>query len=83
MEHADIVIAALGTLVVASIGDMLTGRRGYFGALLVASVGSLCGWFLSIRVFSLTTMGEWTWIGWALTGAALSLLAYYLFRNMR
>jgi uncharacterized membrane protein YeaQ/YmgE (transglycosylase-associated protein family) len=83
LEHADIVIAALGTLVVASIADMLTGRRGYFATLLVASTGSLCGWFLSIRVFSVTTMGEWTWIAWALVGSGLSLLAYNLFRNMR
>lgn len=83
MEYADIAVAVVGTAIVAWIADLLTGRRGYFGAILVAGVGALCGWFLPIRVFALTTMGGWTWVIWSLAGAALSLVAYYLFRNKR
>ena len=83
MQYADILIAVVGVLIVAGIADQLGGRRGFGGALLVASVGAACGWFLVIRVFALTTMDDWNWILWALGGAALSLLAYYLLRTKR
>lgn len=83
MEYADIAAAVVGTSIVAWIADLLTGRRGYFGAILVAGVGALCGWFLSIRVFALTTMDGWVWVAWSLAGAALSLVAFYLFRSKR
>ncbi|QTC92772.1 transglycosylase [Brevundimonas goettingensis] len=83
MQYADIVIAALGVLAVAWIADLLSGKRGYFAALLVAGVGAVCGWFLPIRVFANTTMDSWQWVIWALGGAVFSLVAYYLFRNKR
>jgi uncharacterized membrane protein YeaQ/YmgE (transglycosylase-associated protein family) len=83
LQYADIVIAALGVLAVAWIADLLSGKRGYFAALLVAGVGAACGWFLPIRVFGITTMDSWLWVVWSLSGAALSLVAYYLFRNKR
>ncbi len=83
MQYADIVIAALGVVAVAWIADLLGGKRGLGGALLVGAVGAVCGWFLPIRVFAITTMDSWLWVAWALVGAALTLLAYYLFRNKR
>lgn len=83
MEYADIVIAVAGVLAIAWIADLLRGRRGFGGAVLVAGVGAVCGWFLQIRVLAMTTMDDWTWVVWALIGAALSLVAYYLFRNKR
>jgi hypothetical protein len=83
LQYADIVIAALGVLAVAWIADLLSGKRGYFAALLVAGVGAVCGWFLPIRVFANTTMDSWQWVIWALGGAVFSLVAYYLFRNKR
>ena len=83
MQYADILIAVVGVLIVAGIADMLGGKRGFGGALLVASVGAACGWFLVIRVFALTTMDDWNWILWALGGSVLSLVAYYLLRNKR
>ena len=83
LQYADIVIASLGVLAVAWIADLLSGKRGYFAALLVAGVGAVCGWFLPILVFANTTMDSWLWVGWALGGAVLSLVAYYLFRNKR
>ncbi|CAN5211233.1 hypothetical protein BH10PSE2_BH10PSE2_26060 [soil metagenome] len=83
MQYADIAIAVVGVLLVAWIADQLGGRRGFGGASLVAGVGAVCGWFLPIRVFGSTTMDSWLWVAWAMLGAALSLLAYYLFRNKR
>ncbi|NBW07847.1 MAG: transglycosylase [Caulobacteraceae bacterium] len=83
MQYADIVVAVLGVLAVAWIADLLSGKRGYFAALLVAGVGAVCGWFLPIRVFANTTMDDWLWVACALGGAVFSLIAYYLFRNKR
>lgn len=83
MQYADIAIAIVGVLIIAGIADQLGGKRGFGGALLVASVGAACGWFLVIRVFATSTMGDWKWIAWALGGSAASLLAYYLLRNKR
>jgi hypothetical protein len=83
LQYADIAIAIVGVLIIAGITDQLGGKRGFGGALLVASVGAACGWFLVIRVFATSTMDDWIWILWALGGAALTLLAYYLFRNKR
>ena len=83
MEYADIVVAVVGVAAVAWIADMLTGRRGLFGALLVASTGAVCGWFLSIRVFGMATMDDFIWTGWAGAGAILCLVLFFLFRNTR
>ncbi len=83
MQYADIVAAVIGVLIIAGIADQLGGKRGFGGALLVATTGAVCGWFLVIRVFATSTMDDWTWVLWATGGAALSLLAYYLFRNKR
>lgn len=83
MQYADIAIALLGVLAIAWIADQLAGRRGYGGAVLVAVVGAVCGWFLVVRVFALATMDDWIWVAWALAGAALCLLAYTLFRSKR
>lgn len=83
MEHGDTTLAVLGVLILAWIGDQMTGRRGYFAASLVAGVGAVCGWFLSIRVFAHSTMDDWLWVGWALAGSVLALAAYTLFRSKR
>jgi MFS family permease len=66
LQYADIVVAVLGVLAVAWIADLLSGKRGYFAALLVAGVGAVCGWFLPIRVFAFTTMDGWLWVVWSL-----------------
>ena len=83
MEYADIAIAVLGVLAIAWIADQLAGRRGFGGAVLVAAVGAACGWFLAVRVFGVATMGDWLWVVWSLGGAALCLIAFYLFRSKR
>ena len=83
MEYADIAIAVVGVLAIAWITDQLGGRRGFGGAALVAGVGAACGWFLVIRVFAILTMDDWMWVVWSLIGAAVTLLAYYLFRTKR
>ena len=41
--YADIAIAVVGALVLAWIADLLTGRRGLGGTILVALVSSACG----------------------------------------
>lgn len=83
MEYADIAVAGLGVLAIAWIADQLVGRRGFGGAVLVACVGAACGWFLAVRVFGVATMGDWLWVVWSLGGAALCLVAFYLFRSKR
>ena len=83
MEYADIAIAVVGVLAIAWITDQLGGRRGFGGAALVAGVGAACVWFLVIRVFAILTMDDWMWVVWSLVGAAVTLLAYYLFRTKR
>ena len=83
MEFVDIPVAVLGALGLAWLADLLTGRRGLFGASLVSGAGAVCGWFLAVRVFAVGTMDDWAWVGWALAGSALCLAAYYLARNTR
>ncbi len=83
MQYADILVAAVGALVLAWIADLLTGKRGLFATLLVSGVGAAAGWFLAIRVFAVHTMDEWGWIVWALAGSAISLAAFFLFRSKR
>ena len=83
MQYADIAIAILGVLALAWASDMLSGRRGFGGAILVASVGAACGAFLAIRVFAVATLGDWPWVIWALAACALTLVAYTLFRSKR
>lgn len=83
MEYADIVATAVGVFAVAWIADMVTGRRGLFAASLVAGVSAACGWFLAVRVFDVATMDGFLWTAWALGGAVLGLIAFYLFRNTR
>ena len=60
--YADIAIAVIGALVLAWIADLLTGRRGLGGTILVAAVGAGCGAFLAIRVFAVATLSDWVWI---------------------
>lgn len=83
MEYADIIVAVLGAMALAWIADQLTGRRGLFATLLVSGVGGLCGWFLAVRVFAVSTMDDWLWVGAAMIAAALSLFGFFLFRNKR
>ncbi|RZJ87406.1 MAG: transglycosylase [Brevundimonas sp.] len=83
MQYADIVIAGLGVLLVAWIADMLGGKRGFGGAVLVAGVGAVCGWFLPVRVFAVATMDDWSWVGWSLAASAAVSLIYRLFRSKR
>lgn len=83
MEYADIIVAVVGTFVLAWIADQLTGRRGLFATLLVSGVGALCGWFLAVRVFAVGTMDGWLWVVAAMAAAALALFGFFLFRNKR
>jgi uncharacterized membrane protein YeaQ/YmgE (transglycosylase-associated protein family) len=83
LEFIDIPVAVVGAFALAWIADQLGGRRGLFGASLVAATGAVCGWFLAVRVFAVGTMDDWAWVGWALGGAAVCLLAYHLARNTR
>ena len=83
MQYADIVIAVLGAFVLAWLADLMTGRRGLFATSLVSAVGAICGWFLAVRVFAVSTMDQWGWILWSMAAAILALVAFFLFRNKR
>ena len=83
MQYADIVIAVLGAFALASAADQLTGRRGLFATSLVSGVAAVAGWFLAVRVFGVSTMDGWTWVGWSLAASALALATFFLFRNKR
>jgi len=83
LQHADIVIAVLGALALAWTADQLTGRRGLFATSLVSGVAAVAGWFLAIRVFAVSTMDGWTWVGWSLAASVIALAAFFLFRNKR
>lgn len=83
MEYADIIVAIVGAFALAWIADQLTGRRGLFATLLVSGVGALCGWFLAVRVFAISTMDSWVWVVAAMVAAALALFGFFLFRNKR
>ena len=83
MQYLDIVAAVAGGLLLAWIADLLTGRRGLGGTALVSGVGLLCGWFLAVRVFAVSTMDSWVWIPWSLIGSIVCLVAFFLFRGKR
>jgi len=83
LQYADIVIAIAGVLALACGYDLLTGRRGLGGVILVAGVGAACGAFLAIRVFAVATLGDWIWVVWSLAACTLTLVAYTLFRSKR
>ena len=83
LEYADILAAVIGVFALAWAADLMTGRRGLFAASLVAFTGAACGWFLAVRVFGVSTMDEFRWVFWSGAGAALALVAYYLFRSKR
>ncbi|MFJ6023864.1 transglycosylase [Brevundimonas sp. NPDC092305] len=83
LQYADIAIAALGAFFLAWLADTATGRRGLFAASLVSGVAAVCGWFLSVRVFAVSTSNQWTWVLWSLVGSVLALFAFHLFRNKR
>lgn len=83
MEHADIILAGAGVFALAWIADLLTGRRGLFGASLVSGTGALCGWFLAVRVFAVSSMDGIGWTAWSGAGAILCLVTFFLFRNTR
>ena len=83
MQYLDIVVAVAGGLLLAWIADLLTGRRGLGGTALVSGVGLVCGWFLAVRVFAVSTMDSWVWIPWSLIGSVVCLVAFFLFRGKR
>ena len=83
MEYADIVMAAIGAAAVAWVADLLGGKRGLGGALLISAIGAACGWFLTVRVFAMATMEDWSWVLWSLIGSVIASLAYFLLRNKR
>jgi len=81
--YADIAIAVVGSLVLAWIADLLTGRRGLGGTILVAAVGAGSGAFLAMRVFAVATLGDWIWVVWSMVAAVICLVAFFLFRSKR
>lgn len=83
MQYADVVIAALSALVLAWVADALTGRRGLFATALVSGTGAVCGWFLAVRVFGVSTSDQWLWVFWSIGAAALALGGFFLFRTKR
>lgn len=83
MQYAEVIAAVIGVLALAALADQLTGKRGFFATLLVSGVGAICGWFLAVRVFSVSTLSDWTWVGWAMAGSAICLIAFFLFRSKR
>lgn len=83
MQQLDLIVAVLAVVALAVVADQLTGRRSLDQALLAGGVGAVCGWFLHVRVFALGTMDEWGWVGWSVIGAAICLVAHFLFRGKR
>jgi hypothetical protein len=83
VQYADIIVAVLGAFALAWTADQLTGRRGLFATSLVSGVAAIAGWFLAVRVFGVSTMDQWTWVGWSLIASALALATFFLFRNKR
>ena len=81
--YADIVIAVLGAFALAWAADPVTGRRGLFATSLVSGVAAVAGWFLAVRVFAVSTMDGWTWVGWSLAASVIALAAFFLVRNKR
>ncbi len=83
LEYADIILAVVIVLALAWVADLLTGRRGFFATSLVSATGAVCGWFLAVRVFGVSTMDQLGWTLWSGIGAILCLVAFFLFRNKR
>jgi len=83
LQYADLAIAALGSFFLAWLIDASTGRRGLFANLLVSGTGAIAGWFLSVRVFAVSTSDQWTWVLWAMGAALAALLMFQLFRSKR
>lgn len=83
MQYADLAIAALGAFFLAWLIDFVTGKRGLLANLLVSGTGAVAGWFLSVRVFALSTSDQWTWVLWSMSAALAALLVYQLFRSKR
>ena len=83
LQYADIVVAVLGAFALAWTADQLTGRRGLFATSLVSGVAAVAGWFLAVRVFAVSTMDGWTWVGWSLAASVIALAAFFLFRSKR
>ena len=83
LEYAEIITAAVGALLLAAAADLLTGRRGLLATSLVSATGAVCGWFLAVRVFAVSTMDSWVWIPWSLIGSVVCLVAFFLFRGKR
>ena len=83
LQYADIVVAVLGAFALAWTADQLTGRRGLFATSLVSGVAAVAGWFLAVRVFAVSTMEGWTWVGWSMAASVIALAAFFLFRSKR
>lgn len=83
MQYADIVIAVLGAFVLAWLADLVTGRRGLFATALVSGVAAVAGWFLAVRVFAVTSMDGWVWVGWSMAASIMALAGFFLFRSKR
>jgi uncharacterized membrane protein YeaQ/YmgE (transglycosylase-associated protein family) len=83
LQYADLAIAALGAFFLAWLADTATGRRGLFANLLVSGTGAVVGWFLSVRVFGISTSDQWGWVLGAMGAALASLLIYQVFRSKR
>ena len=83
LQYADIVVAVLGAFALAWTADQLTGRRGLFATSLVSGVAAVAGWFLAVRVFAVSTMEGWTWVGWSMAASVIGLAAFFLFSSKR
>ncbi len=84
MEGVNIATAVIGAALLGWIADALTRRRqGLIANLMVAGTGAAAGWFLAVRVFAVDLTGGWTWVGWALGGAALLLAGFAAIRGKR
>ncbi len=83
MQYADIVIAVIGALILAWLADLFTGRRGLFATSLVSGTAAIAGWFLAVRVFAVSTTGQFAWILWSMVASAVALVAFFLFRSKR
>ncbi|MBN9479669.1 MAG: hypothetical protein J0I52_05480 [Bordetella sp.] len=83
MQYVEIAVALTGALGLAWIADLLTGRRGLGGAILVTLVSGACGAFLAVRVFAVAALADWEWLPWAFAAVVIGLVTFFLFRSKR
>lgn len=83
MPYIELVATVAGIVALAWLADFISGRRALPAMIIVGLSGGAAGAFLALRVFSIANYDSWIWPLWAVIGAMLSMLLYFMFRNKR